>query len=147
MPGPENTDAFRTTPAASNSVPVTAPPTEMPVAAPAPGEFSGLRAYPSNPFQTSELPPPKPATSEVVAGAILGGFLGLALFGYPGLVFGPVVGAVDGWWVGKLAGRLGRLRVWSLALNLLRIPFINLVTVLFPFSSMRWLAERDLEDR
>ena len=68
------------------------------------GTFGGLRSFPSNPYQTSELPPPKSPFNELVAGALLGAAVGVSVRGAIGFVVGAVVGALDGLWVAKMTG-------------------------------------------
>src|SRR6266852_2011455 len=126
----ENDEGIRTTPAPPAPVPAPDPAEASPGNPASPSPFGSLRAFPSNPFQTSELPPPKSAIAELVAGAILGVLPGLVCFGPAGLLVGPLVGALDGYWVGHLVGRAGKLTVWSLLVNLFRIPFVNVATIL-----------------
>jgi uncharacterized membrane protein len=111
-----------------------------PPAAPA-GDRSflgSLPAFPGNPEQQSELPPPKTSVVEAVAGAVLGAVVGpvgglLAGGGVLavllGLVVGAAVGALFGLLVAKVSGRIGTLTAGNV---LWAMPRIVLWAVLCP---------------
>jgi hypothetical protein len=145
MPDSENTDGIQSVPAESRPAPAASD--DASTSQPSGGEFGALRAFPENPYQTSELPPPKSPVAELVAGAILGGLLGLKIGGLSGLLVISIVGALDGLWVGYLVGRAGTLSVWSVTVNLFRIPFVNVSTIFFPFATIAWSMNRDYQDR
>ncbi len=132
--------------------PATPPPAETDAAAgdATPGTYGGLRAYPSNPFQSTELPPPKSAVVELVAGAILGALLcSTGRFGLRDwpmvwrVALGVALGALDGYWVSIIAGRAGALSVWSVFAAMIRIPFFTLASLLAPWTLSRWAMNRD----
>jgi hypothetical protein len=119
-----------------------------------PGEFSGLRPFPSNPYQETELPPPPSPIAELVAGALFGAVAGL-MWGLAGNVGGivgaPLVGSLlgilDGYWVGRIFGRAGFLSAWTVMANFVRIPLMTMASFVFPYLAIRRLRQRDVYDR
>lgn len=135
--------------------PPSAAPTEPPPTETSPSTFAGLRPFPSNPFQSSELLPLKSPIVEVLAGALWGASIGLLIGGQwsdwidalIGLAVGAIVGAFDGLWAAAVIGRTGELRVGTVVVAIFRILLFNLGMIVMPFAMMRWAADEDLRDR
>ena len=98
-----------------------------------------LPAYPSDPDQASELPPPTTPINECLAGVILGVFLaggGCVLAGCDlgtvllGLLLGGSIGALDGLLIAKLSGK-SRTTV-TLGGVLWTLPRVLLWTFIWP---------------
>lgn len=103
------------------------------------GGIGRLPSYPGTPDQTSELPPPKTALPECLAGAILGTLVagvGSVLAGCDpatmllGLLLGSVIGALDGLLVAKLFGKRGT--TVSVGSVLWAVPRVLLWTCVWP---------------
>ncbi len=91
--------------------------------------YAGLTAYPGGPGP--ELPPPKSAVAEVVAGALLGlafGSLGLLLEDWGSLAGCLAAGLLVGMGLGRLTASLtgptGHLRGLSLPVAMLRVLLV-----------------------
>ena len=115
-----------------------------------PGEFSALRAFPSNEFQKSELPPPLSPIAELVGGAIagfVGGVLCSAGVGMlpVGILLGCGIGLAVGYWVSLIFERAGFLSGWTIIVNVFRVPLFALLTVLRPHIMVfrSWEQDRD----
>jgi hypothetical protein len=120
---------------------------EPPAASPPAGTFGGLRAFPSNPFQTTELPPPKSPIAELAGGALAGAAFGGFLAGAGGAVFGVPLGILDGYLVSRIADRAGKLTARAVLINFVRVPFMTLALLLFPFTFAYGLAHEEYEER
>ncbi len=148
MPEREDKTDIQKTGGTPSPAPVPTGPESPAAAAPAAGTFGGLRAFPSNPFQKTELPPPKSAVAELVGGALAGAVIGGLLGGAGGAVLvGVPVGILDGYLVSRIADRAGRLTARAVLINLVRIPFMTLALFLFPFTFAYGIAREEYEER
>ena len=116
--------------------------------------YDGLTPYPGGPG--SELPPPKSAVAEVVAGALLGlavgGYVSLRLLDEPAvaagfLVMGPLFGMGLGRLTASLTGPTGHLRGLSVPVAMLRILFVATVGLVWWGPLLCVVASHREEDR
>jgi hypothetical protein len=118
------------------------------------GEFAALRPFPTNPYQSTEVEPRRSPIAELIGGAIFGAVAGAILTCtdpveriVTGIVFGSVLGMLDGFWVSLLFERAGFLSAWTVAANVVRIPFCTVGCVAFPYFLIRRMRRRDLKNR
>jgi hypothetical protein len=140
-------DSIQSTAGAPKSAPSPEPAASTPGDRTTPGTFSGLSSFPTDPYQTSELPPPESAKVEMTVGAVWGALLGTWFGGVVGFLVGTGAGLLAGKWVAYLRGGAGKFSAFAVAVNVFRVPFFTSLSIFYPFFTLYLAHRRDNENR